>query len=76
MSVRIAKQPPDRVRVACKPAMPGRARHTNRLNMPQSHEELKRNAVRDDWMMGLKTALGYVAVVVAIVLTIYAAKTL
>lgn len=44
--------------------------------MSQSHEDLKRNAVRDDWIMGLKTVAGYVAVVVAIVAVIWLGKSL
>lgn len=74
--VRIVKQPPDRVRSVCKPATPGRASHAHRLNMPQSHEDLRKNAVRDDWLMGLKTVAGYVVVVVAIFGLIYLGRTL
>ncbi len=44
--------------------------------MPQSHEDLRRNAIRDDRMMGLKTVAGSVVVVVVIFVGIYAMKRL
>lgn len=76
MSVRFPQQPPDRVSLGFKRPKTRSSGDTNKLNTPQDIAEFQRNGVRDDWMMGLKTVFGYVAVVVVIVLAIYAAKTL